>query len=554
MTSKKYNFLLGALMFLAMGSFAQVGGSGSVYDSSVIPTKRMPQQNEFWNNSYNFPAKPRNQWEVGVSTGIFTVSGDVKSKVFTAPNFGVHVRKAFGYIFSLRLQYINTVGKGQNWLAAENYGKNPAWNSNLAVGKRYFSPVRLNTGQIVSSDGQAGSARSANTDQVYYNYKAKVQDLGLQGIFTVNNIRFHKQKTGILIYGGGGIGVTLYNTMVNALDASNNTYGRTGTNLFNSITSGTYSNRKSVLDALKAGMDKTYETPAENQGTRRPKIGKNTLKPSGTVLAGVAFKLSNRINIAIEDRWTFIKDDLLDGQRWQEHASGDAVLTRDFDSYNYASVGLNFNLGAKSTQPLWWQNPLDYAYDELMNHRHVKIPKMECPDADGDGVCDHLDREPNTPAGCPVNTHGVTADTDGDGVPDCKDKELITPTSCQPVDADGIGKCPDPACCDGVKKNETICPSDYPSLSFKGNSAGLSADAKSMLATVAAKLKASPDCSITITGYPETSKASQANCNKRLDAIKNYLVEKEGISADRITTNCDLSGGGDKNTVDIKSN
>ncbi|MGF2414106.1 MAG: OmpA family protein [Ferruginibacter sp.] len=553
MTSKKYKFLLIAFMFLAMGAFAQVGGSGSVYDSSVIPAKRMPQQNEFWNKSYNFPAKPRNQWEVGVSTGIFTVSGDVSAKVLTAPNFGIHVRKAFGYIFSLRLQYINTVAKGQNWLAAENFGKNPAWNDNLATGKRYFSPERLNSGAIVYSDGQGNSARSTTPDVVFYNYKAKVQDLGLQGIFTVNNIRFHKKKTGILIYGGGGIGATWYQTKVNALDAGDKSYGRTGTNLFNTITTGTYKNRKDVLDALKAGMDKTYETPAENQGDRRPKLGKNTLKPSGTVLAGVAIKLSNRINLAIEDRWTFIKDDLLDGQRWQEHATGDAVLTRDFDSYNYLSVGLNFNLGAKSTEPLWWSNPLDYAYDELMNHRNVKIPKMECPDADGDGVCDHLDREPNTPAGCPVNTHGVTADTDGDGVPDCKDKELITPTSCQPVDADGIGKCPDPACCTTIVDNKKPCPSDYPSLSFKGNSAGLSADAKAMLATCAAKLKSSPDCSITVTGYPETSKASQANCQKRLEAVKTYLVEKEGISADRITTNCEVNGG-DKNTVDIKSN
>jgi OmpA-OmpF porin, OOP family len=547
MTSKKYKILLTAFTFFALGAFAQVGGSGSVYDSSVIPAKGMPQQNEFWNKSYNFPAKPRNMWEVGVSTGIFTVSGDVSSKVLTAPNFAVHVRKAFGYVFSLRLQYMNAVGKGQNWLAASNFGKNSAYNDNLPVGKRYFSPERLNSGQIVYSDGNGNAARSATSDVVFYNYKAKVQDLGLQGIVTLNNIRFHKQKTGMIIYGGGGIGATLYNTSVNALDASGNPY-RT---LFNGITNTTYKNRKDVLKALKAGMDKTYETSAENQGDRRPKIGKNTLKPSGTVLAGVAFKLGKRVNLAIEDRWTFIKDDLLDGQRWQEHAWGDAVLTRDFDSYNYASVGLNFNLGAKSVEPLWWQNPLDYAYDELMNHRNQKMPKVECPDADGDGVCDHLDREPNTPAGCNVNTHGVTADTDGDGVPDCKDKQLITPTECQPVDADGVGKCPDPECC----KNPPppTCPSDYPSISFKGNSAALSADVKAMLATVAAKLKASPNCNITITGYPETSKASQANCQKRVDAAKNYLVEKEGISADRITTNCEI-GGGDKNTVDIKSN
>lgn len=537
---------------LALGSFAQVGGSGSVYDSSVIPAKRLPQQNEFWNKTYNFPAKPRNQWEVGVSTGIFTVSGDVAATAFTAPNFSVHVRKAFGYIFSLRLQYMNTVGKGMNWRASENFQKNEAWNINQAAGKRYFAPLRLPNGQIVFNDGAI--ANNATGDQVFYNYKAKVQDLGLQGIVTLNNIRFHKQKTGIVVYGGGGIGASLYHTMVNALDAGGNPYK----NLFNNTASGAYKNRKDVLKTLRNGMDKTYETEAENQGDRRPKIGKNTLKPSGTVLAGVAFKLGKRINLAIEDRWTFIKDDLLDGQQWQENPRGDAALTGDFDSYNYASVGLNFNLGAKSVEPLWWQNPLDYAYDELMNHRNVKIPKPECPDADGDGVCDHLDREPNTPAGCPVNTHGVTADTDGDGVPDCKDKELITPTSCQPVDADGVGKCPDPACCNEIKelikggiKGE--CPTDYPSLSFKNNSAALSADAKAMLATVAAKLKASPNCNITVTGYPETSKASQANCNKRVEAVKTYLVEKEGISADRITTNCEI-GGGDKNTVDVKSN
>ncbi|MGC4101835.1 OmpA family protein [Ferruginibacter sp.] len=555
MTSKKYKLLLSAFMFLALGSFAQVGGSGSVYDSSVIPAKRMPQQNEFWNKSYNFPAKPRNMWEIGVSTGIFTVSGDVAARAFTAPNFAVHVRKALGYVFSLRLQYLNAVGKGLNWVGSNNFGKNEAWNLNLPAGKRYFSPERGGNG-VISYTDRAGTT-SPTADQVFYNYKTKVQDLGLQGIVTLNNIRFHKQKTGIVLYGGGGIGATLYNTYVNALDGNGNNYR----SLFNGINNITYKNRKDILKALKDGMDKTYETPAESQGNRRPKIGKNTLKPSGTVLAGVAFKLGKRINLAIEDRWTFTKDDLLDGQQWQEQAWGDASLTGDFDSYNYASIGLNFNLGAKSVEPLWWNNPLDYAYDELMHHRNVKIPKPECPDADGDGVCDHLDREPNTPAGCPVDTHGVTRDTDGDGVPDCKDKELITPTSCQPVDADGVGHCPEPACCKEIKDglaNGTLtgkgnCPTDLPSLTFKKGAISLNADNKALLATVAAKLKASPTCSITITGYSGTSKASQNSCNKKVDAIRKYLVETGGISNDRITTNCEVNPD-TENTVDIKSN
>lgn len=541
---------------MSSAALAQPGVKGGVNDSSVIPSKRMPQQNEFWNGSYNFPAKPRNMWEVGVSTGIFTVSGDVTSKVLTYPNFDVHVRKAFGYVFSLRLQYMDGYAKGQSWAASENFNLNPAWNTNIAdKTKRYFSPERLNNGTLVNSD-HAGNFAAAG-DEVYYNYKTHVQDLSVQGIITLNNIRFHKQKTGIVLYGGGGIGATIYKSMVNALDDQGNPYRTLFNAVFTKYGAGTYKDRKDILKDLKAGMDNTYETAAESDGgSRRPKLLGGTLKPSATVLAGVAIKLGRRINLAIEDRWTFVKDDLLDGQRWQEHAPGEPVLTTDFDSYNYGSIGLNFNLGAKSVEPLWWLNPLDYAYDELMNHHHYKPPVNNCPDTDGDGVCDHLDREPNTPAGCPVDTHGVSRDTDGDGVPDCLDQELITPTKCQPVDAHGVGKCPDPECCKpGIIDTPIIhhvCPCDYPTLTIKG--LNLSKDNKTMLAMIAAKMKENPTCTITLSGYPSTSKASQAVCQKRLDAIRNYLVTTEGIVSTRIATNCAFVQGADTNVVDVKCN
>jgi hypothetical protein len=576
MASKKLKLLFTLCMFVSAFSFAQTGGNNSgymgggysVYDSSVIPNKRMGQQNEFWNNSTSFPAKPRNMWEIGVSTGIFTVSGDVPSVVFTAPNFGVHVRKSFGYIFSLRAEYINTVAKGLQWKRADNFAKNRAWNIN-----GYYGPVATpKAGGVVTvtyADGYG--VTKASRDIVYYNYKTNVQDLGLQGIFTLNNIRFHKQKTGIVIYGGGGIGITAFEARVDALDANGKSYASIvngGTGLFDqvattqiaSIASGTraYQTRKATRSALKSGMDGTYETLADNENSTRPLLGNKTVKPSGTVLAGVAFKLGKRINLAIEDRWTFVKSDLLDGQRFQEQSLGDASLTRDFDSYNFATVGINFNLGGKSVEPLYWLNPLDYAYSELNTPKHMKLPKSECEDNDGDGVCDFLDKEPSTPAGCPVDTHGVTRDTDGDGVPDCKDKQLITPTECQPVDADGVGKCPEPACCKNMPTTtgggEVSCPSDYPSLSFKGSGCTLSNDNKAMLSAVASKMKSAPNCSVNINGYPAASKAAQANCNCRNEAIKKYLVEKEGISADRISINCEVSDGANSNTVDIKSN
>ena len=298
-------------------------------------------------------------------------------------------------------------------------------------------------------------------------------------------------------------------------------------------------------------MDKSYDTDAQNQGNRRSKLFGQTLRPTGTLLAGIAFKLGKRVNLAIEDRLSFAKDDLMDGQQWQDNIQG--VLTGDYDTYNYASIGLNFNLGKKAIEPLWWINPLDYAYSEINNPKHMKLPKPVFDDEDGDGVVDQLDRCPGTPAGVKVDTHGCPLDTDGDGVPDYKDKELITPTACQPVDADGVGKCPDPECCKNRVDTTGACHiGDLPSISYRGSSNSLTRDAKAMLATVASKLKGSAECSITVTGYPAASKASQALCNRRVNAIKAYLTQTEGISADRIETNCEV-GGGDANTVDIKS-
>ena len=550
-------------MFISAGAFAQNGTTGgymtggySVYDSTVIPTKRMGQQNEFWNNTHAFPAKPRNMYEFGVSTGVFNVGGDVTTKVFTAPNVAVHIRKALGYLVSLRLQYLYATGEGLNYKPSANFAKNTPWTN-----AGYFAPTRSAAGPIVYSNAAGNTSNTGNI--VYYNYRSNVQDISLQGLVSLSNILFHKAKPTVDLYTGGGAGVTFFHTKVNALNEGGSGGTTNYAALFTKVNNDfngkdLYKNRKDIRKALKAGMDNTYESEAQNDNDGK-KIKGYTLKPSLTALIGVAFKLSNRFNVALEDRFTTTRSDLIDGQRWAEQATGDAVLTPQNDSYNYASVGLNANLGSmkKAVQPLYWLNPLDYAYSELNTPKHMKLPKPSLEDSDGDGVLDQLDREPNTPAGCPVDTHGVTKDTDGDGVPDCKDKQLITPTECQPVNADGVGKCPDPECCknmsSGVKNDVPVgCPSDYPSLSFKGNM--MNNDNKAMLSAVASKMKANPNCNISITGYPEASKAAQAVCNSRNESIKKYLVESQGISADRISINCEVGNGTNKNTVDIKSN
>lgn len=528
MATKRIFLLLGVFTLLTNFIFAQETTTESYdwRDSSLIPSKRLGQHNEFLNNQYNFPAKPRNQWEVGLKAGVFNIFGDVPSQ-FPTPGFGVHVRKALGYLFSLRAEYIYGMARGVNWKARTSGFSDPWRNAGYVPG----------------------------TDKVFDNYKSTVQDLSLQGVFTFNNIRFHKGKTGFVIYAIAGVGATIYDTKTNVTADGGAKYN------FNSINSNVYKDRRQTIKDVKNILDAgSYTTPAENDGNARSKLFGKTLRFSRTVGAGVAIKLSNRLNLAIEDRVTIVKDDLLDGVRWQNVGlpQGARVLTPDYDMYNMASVGLNINIGSKSVQPLWWLNPLDYAYSELNSPKHMKIPKPVLDDADGDGIPDQFDMEPNTPSGAPVDSHGVSRDTDGDGVPDYKDKELITPTVCQPVDADGVGKCPcpDQSCFDGYiqKKGASDCGiGDLPSISFNPKLFKVTKDGEAVLATVADKLRQNPNCRVVVTSYTcEPSKSSQQLSWDRVNTVINYLVEKQGISSDRLIFKYGETGG-DCNTVDLRS-
>ena len=531
-------------------------------DSNVIPEKSKAQQNEFWNNTYSFPARPRNQVEVGAAFGMLTVIGDIPSLMPTF-GFGLHVRKSLGYILSLRLQYINGIAKGQRWDNPIVNSKNPAWldnstpriSGNLPAGTGYNPQIRDNQGVLMPA---SPTINGGKVQTVFTNYKTHIQDLSLQGLLTLNNIRFHKQKTNFTLYGGAGIGLTAYHTTVNALGADGKNY----TTLFNDLaiqTAGgnlSKSERKNILKRLKNGMDNSYETEAQSEKNSRSSLGKNTLMTSGSIVLGISFKLSNRINIALEDRQTIVRTDLLDGQQWQTQPLGDVAATRDFDTYNFLSLGLNCNVGAKAVEPLWWLNPLDYAYSEINNPKHMKLPKPIFDDTDGDGVTDQLDMEPETLAGAPVDTHGVAKDTDGDGVPDYKDKQLITPSECQPVDADGVGKCPAPDCCVAITKElaektatASECPTDYPSMQL--SKVALTKVSKALLDIIANKLKEHPSCNITLTAYPKANKRLQAIVNKKIELVKIYLVETGGISADRINVSLVIEGG-DQDTIDVK--
>jgi len=508
------------------------GGSYDVLDTNYVPGYRMDQHRRFLNYEYNFPAKPRNMWEIGVGAGLYNVSGDVPTLMLWERGgygFHAHVRKSWGYMFSTRMQYIYGVAKGLQWQNSVNFSHNDAW-YNDDIG--YDDTRNVYHPQVVDKFGNLTDAK----DAIHYNFRMEAHQLNIDFMFNTNNIRWHKARTGLSFYGYVGMGAFAYNTRINTRDANGDKY------YFNEITGDitqVHKNRRQIKNRLKDAMDDSYETEAETiRGIRRPTIfGNKTLDWAFSGGLGAQFKISRFVNLSIEDRITFPHDDdLLDGQRWAEQAPGMPVFTQDNDMVNYLSVGINFNIGnaRRNVEPLYWLNPLDYVYTEVSTPRHMKLPDPSLPDADLDGVTDQFDQCPGTPEGVPVDVNGCPMDTDGDGVPDYRDKQLITPTECQPVDEDGIGKCPCPDDCNGMANISGPCSNiGSGAIVFDQNSARLKPYNQARLASLAALMKANPECRVVIIGSGSGSKLQQQRSWDRVEAVIMYMSERHGIDRNR---------------------
>ncbi len=517
MASKKYTLIAALLLAATTGGFSQLAGVVDYKDSSKVPAKRMAQQNEWRNNSLtqSFPAKPRDMWQLGVYGGLFIVDGDCPP--LPGFNVGVQVRKALGYVFSVRGQVGYGVDKGLD------YRKNTAL-QNLP-----------------------NSANSAYRQTGFYipNFKTEAITPSIDALVSLNNIMFHRKSNKINVYLLGGFTEVISKTSVDALN---------GSAAYNFPTDAAFytRSRKDIRSDLKDLFDGDYETSAKVNDRRQNfdngEPGAWQIRHSWDIGGGVEYKLSSRSSLGLELKYVLTPDDYLDAWQYQV---GSGSLTPDKDNLLFGNISFNYNLGdaSKKVAPLWWINPLGYVYSELSNPTIMKFPKPVLDDTDNDGVTDQFDIEPNTPAGCPVDTKGKSRDTDGDGVPDCRDKELITPTTCQPVDADGVGKCPDPACCEGMIKAGVCNIGSLPSVQFTSG-VKVSNDAQAILSSAAAQIKANPACKICVVGHGGASKREQQLSWDRVEAVINYLVESQGISRDRFVFK--YGEEGDSNTVDLQ--
>jgi outer membrane protein OmpA-like peptidoglycan-associated protein len=319
----------------------------------------------------------------------------------------------------------------------------------------------------------------------------------------------------------------------------------------NNFSASTVLHKVSPYALFGAGLN-YFSSQIDSSGTKVDPVtssGETALQPHAVVGAGIALRLSNKLNIALEHQATVVlgrRADFLD------QIAPHPFSTTYRDILQYTSLRLNFNLGNASTlsEPLWWVNPI-----ALMNSSIEELqarPKYDPTDTDGDGVIDMIDQEKESPAGAQVDTRGVTLDSDGDKVPDYKDDEPFSAPGYQ-VDAKGVAQVPKPDFAtqpwvkdyvdgklkDFAPKGGGMADWFLPMIHFDLDKYGIKRTEYEHLYQVASVMKSNPSLKVVVTGYTDKSATDTYNnvlSYNRANAAVNHLVGL-GISRDRLLIN-----------------
>ncbi len=442
------------------------------------------------------------QTEVGVNLGLAGLVGDLQFQ--PGVTLGVHVRKALDYTFSIRGDLSFSTLPSTAPTSTDFYYGGPETRNGVGQDPRKIKAA--NTNLITGS---------------------------LQVVISLNNGRWDGGMRQINPYVFGGAGVSYLNTTV---DVSVAPAGSPSTTL---------------------GVQE-YVLPGDRNTS--------PIAPSVEAGAGVAYRISDKMNIALEQKMATVfgkRADLLDGFQYN---------FRDFASLT--NVRLNFNIGAgtgkdKKTLPLWWSNSGEQTQADLAELK--ARPKLDLTDTDGDGIIDMLDQEKETPAGARVDTRGVALDSDADGYADYKDKEPFSPVGYK-VDNNGVAMVPKPAYVteadvDRIVEGKlakfkstlgdlTVHTTQAPSMAewflpmihYDLNSATVKTSEYGNLSSVASVLKSNPSIRIAVTGYTDKTASDGYNDGlsyRRAQNAIDALVKRFGVDRSRLV----LTYQGEENTL-----
>ncbi|MCB9227321.1 MAG: OmpA family protein [Chitinophagales bacterium] len=491
--------------------------------------KKKKQQDAYMDNQYYFPAKPKNAWQIGLRGGISQVNGDVSQNFFKGNKpfvpgytFGVTVIKPFSYMFSMRL----------------NYDFMEMWNTDWKASTLTFDQINSTKDRQLGDNYAVGS-------RIFHNSHTVAHDVTLDAVISFGNVRFHKERTKVVFNAfvtGGGF---LYQTWYDQLDDNGQPYDYSLANMPDVDNDGV--SKKDVIKALNAMRNGVYETRAEGQPNSKDAnfIGSYSFRPVFGAGFGMTFRLNRFMNLDLQTRMMFTRDDLVDGMRWEEPVStgtggGSRSLTRDYDTYTNTTLGLTFKLiGKKKTESTTLLNPMHYTYQKLAEADPEEAINDLLQDDDKDGVPNRLDQEENTPEGAPVNPKGIALDSDGDGVKDYEDDEPFSQPGL-PVDAKGVAILPP------VEDNSNggaCCGCDdavFPSVHFDKDRYDIKPEFYAHLSILADKMVSCPDMMINATGMTDKDDNDKYNEQlswNRVNAVIDYLNKNYGIDRNRFIVN-----------------
>ena len=207
MASKKFTLLTALFTLFTLCTFAQQSKNKDWgwdwKDSSKVPTKRIPQFNEFLHNQFPYPAKPRDQFEVGLDFGyaymfsdLDTRFGDFGGHEALSLGGGFHVRKALTPTWSVRAAYTGAYiyGLDDRPRLVSNFPTIPVgsttenpWTRNYKNGLYYFA-----------------------------NFRTKFHALSLDFIYSLNTLDFFRANPKWNMYLFGGYSLTMADVDVDA--------------------------------------------------------------------------------------------------------------------------------------------------------------------------------------------------------------------------------------------------------------------------------------------------------------------------------------------------
>ena len=263
----------------------------------------------------HFSARSAGWVTLGIDGGTAFQTGDVKID-FKGYGGGLTLAKNLAYrpggllSFDLRGRFLLTRSFGQD--TKRSYGiQNNDWLNGTQSNANYLL------------DQKAPNDSSF----VYQNFRNGMGELGLEGVLTFNRLR---ERTGLVVSLFGGLGIDVYRTKIDQLDALGQRY-----NYF-SI------NEKNGNSQIKADLrnlrDADFETVVdETKVTWMPAVG-----------IELGYQVTPRFVVGIAHKVTFSRTDLLDGQAWTNQNQP----TGNNDLHHYTSLHLRWDLQrAQRTQP-----------------------------------------------------------------------------------------------------------------------------------------------------------------------------------------------------------